>query len=135
MNTDKPKRKNHKIGRPPKVTEEVINKLIYAYSIGCNDTESAIYADISTVTLYKYLKNNKEFANRRLELKRNPILKAKQTVYDAVSNGDEKTAKWLLEHTASDEYNTRSEIAVETSGTLSINDRSEALAAYLKQFE
>lgn len=129
------KKRKHKIGRPTVFTEEVLQKLIYAYSIGCNDIESALYADVSSSALHTYIRNNPDFKLRRDELKRNPILKAKQTVYNAVADGDKITAKWLLEHKASEEYNTRSEVAVETSGTLSIDDRSEALAAYLKQFE
>ena len=127
-------KKNHKIGRPSKMTEEVINKLIYAYSIGCNDTEAALYADISSVTLYKYLKANPDFANRREELKRNPILKAKQTVYNAVSDGDKITSKWLLEHKAPEEYSVRSEVAVTSDNVLTIEERGNALDEFLKRF-
>lgn len=116
------------------MTDEVISKLEYAYSIGATDIESALYANISTVTLYKYLKENPDFANRRNELKRNPVLKAKQAVYDSVADGNETTAKWLLEHKASDEYNTRSEVSVTADGVLSIEERSHALSAFLEQF-
>lgn len=128
------KKRNHKRGRPSVMTDDVISKVEYAYSIGATDMESALYADISTVTLYKYLKDNPDFANRRNELKRNPILKAKQAVFDSVADGDTVTAKWLLEHKASDEYNTRSEVAVTADGVLSIEERSEALSDFLKQF-
>lgn len=134
MEEKRKKKRNHKIGRPSVFTADTIYKLEYAYSIGCTDTESALYADISLSALYNYIANHSEFKERRDMLKRKPILLAKKTVYDSMEDGDTVTAKWLLEHKASDEYNTRSEVAVTADGVLSIEERSEALSSFLEQF-
>ena len=128
------KKKNHKPGRPSVMTEAVKDKLLYAYSIGATDQEAALYADIHIDTLYRYLKRGPAFSDRRTLLKRTPILKAKKAVYDSIVNGDAVTAKWMLEHRASDEYNTRQEVTVTGGGVLSIEERSKALTDFLKQF-
>ena len=134
MEEKRKNKKNHKKGRPSVFTPDTIQKLEYAYSIGCTDTESALYANISLSALYNYISNNPDFKESRDMLKRKPVLLAKKTVYDSMEDGDTVTAKWLLEHKASDEYNTRSEVAVTGDGVLSIEERSEALGDFLKQF-
>lgn len=134
MEEKRKKKRNHKQGRPSVFTPDTIQKLEYAYSIGCTDTESALYADVSLSALYNYIANNPDFKERRDVLKRKPILLAKKTVYDSMAEGDTVTAKWLLEHKASDEFNTRSEVAVTADGVLSIEERSKALTDFLKQF-
>lgn len=129
------KKKNHKKGRPLKIDDNILSKIEYAYSIGCNDIEVALYADISSSTLYRYIEKNPDFRRRREELKRTPILKAREQIRKAIESGDTVTAKWLLEHRAHDEYNTRSEVALETNGILTIEDRQNALEGFLERFE
>ena len=127
-------KKNHKIGRPRAITAAVLNKLDYAFSIGCSIREAALYADISETCLYNYLRDNPEYKCRVDMLRCNPVLKAKKCLYDDIENGDGVAARWLLERRASNEYSTRSEVAIEGGASLTIEDRQNALDGFLRQF-
>ena len=41
-----------KAGRPTVVTQEAINKLEMAFSLGCSDNQTCLFADISRKALY-----------------------------------------------------------------------------------
>jgi hypothetical protein len=84
-------------GRPTKMTPETLDKLRYAFSIGCTDAEACLYADISEDLLYKYQRENPEYIKEKEKLKKNPCLKAKQVVMDSIEGGDKSDAKWYLE--------------------------------------
>lgn len=132
-------REKKKIGRPLKITDEVLKKLEYAFSLGCSDNEACIYADITPATLYNYQKRYPDFVDRKNMLKDKPILKARTAIDKALTSDDEKerniTARWLLEHKKSDEFNTKQSVDVQTSGSLSIEERSNALDGFLKRFD
>ena len=84
-------------------------KLEQAFAIGCTDKEACAYAEISPDQLYYYTSTvNPEFQARKDELKEKPLLKAKQTVVQALSDVD--TAKWYLERKNKAEFATRSEL-------------------------
>lgn len=128
------KKKNRRIGRPPKITPAVLDKLTYAYSIGCTDVEACAYADISLSCLYKYLDGHTDYKERRDILKKKPVLQAKQNIVDLLEQGDGVTTRWYLEKKCGDEFNSRAEVEVNTGGTLSIESRSDALNAFLSNF-
>lgn len=94
----------NKGGRPPKMTPEVIGKLESAFKIGATDREACYYAGINPDTLYEYQKKHPEFTEQKEVWKRNPILKAKKTIYDNLK--DPNVAKWLLER-RDDEYSNK----------------------------
>ena len=127
-------KKNHKIGRPRAITAAVIDKLDYAFSIGASIKEAALYANISESCLYNYLKANPGYKERADMLRCNPVLKAKKCLYDDIESGDGVAARWLLERRASNEYSTRSEVAIEGGASLTIEDRQSALDGFLRQF-
>lgn len=100
----------HAGGRPTVMTEDVVNKLEQAFSLGCSDLEACLFADISKQTLYDYQAKNPEFADRKAMLKDKLILKARTVIADALNKKDENTAKWYLERKAKSEFGTRTEI-------------------------
>jgi hypothetical protein len=91
-------------GRPTVMTKEVIDKLEMAFKIGATDVEACAFAEISDKTLYNYQEAFPEFLQRKQELKALPILKAKQTIVNGLS--DPLNAKWYLERKAKDEFGT-----------------------------
>ncbi len=93
------------------MTHDVLGKLEQAFSIGCTDEEACIYADIKPDNLYEYCRKNPEFSKRKEQLKRKPILKAKNTI---ISNLDDpKIAQWYLERKSKEEFSSRQELSVE----------------------
>lgn len=102
-----------KKGRPSKITAEIVAKLEQAYKIGANDTEACLHAGIDRTTLFRYELSNPDFSNKKAEWKRNPILKAKHTIFKNLD--DPSVAKWLLER-KDDEFKNKQEI----SGNVSV---------------
>lgn len=98
------KKEVNKGGRPEKITPELVSKLEQGFKIGLNDTECCAYCEISRETFYKYIKKHPEFTDRIEEWKKNPIAKAKYTIYKNLD--DPSVAKWLLERRDND-YSTK----------------------------
>jgi hypothetical protein len=98
-----------KVGRPPSMTQDVVNKLEQAFSLGASDLEACFYAGISKPTLYKYQDENPEFIDRKKALKEKLVLKARSVVADALENKDKQTAQWYLERRKKDEFSTKIE--------------------------
>jgi hypothetical protein len=98
-----------KVGRPPSMTQDVVNKLEQAFSLGASDLEACFYAGISKPTLYKYQDENPEFIDRKKALKEKLVLKARSVVADALENKDKQTAQWYLERRKKDEFSTKVE--------------------------
>lgn len=96
------------IGRPNVIDEAMLRKLEDGFSMGFSDVECCLYAGIAPSTLYKYQVEHPEFTERKAELKENPKMIAKRTVYGRLER-DPETAKWYLERKAKDEFSQRSE--------------------------
>ena len=94
--------KNGTAGRPTVMTPEILAKLDKAFAIGCNDTEAIAFAGISKDAFYYYQDKHPEFAERKARLKEEPILKAKNTIVESLS--DPMHAKWYLERKRRDEF-------------------------------
>jgi hypothetical protein len=97
-----------KRGRPSKLTPQVVTKLEAAFNMGYNDTEAALYADISRKTLYEWLVDKPDFRYKINQARSQPNIRAKAVVVNAVNNGDVGAAKWWLERKAADEFSTKS---------------------------
>lgn len=92
------KEEEAKVGRPTKMTEEVVSKLEHAFSLGCTDLEACVYADISKHTLYRYEKDTPEFSDRKEVLKTNPFMKAREVLYNAlVVDADVNVANKMID--------------------------------------
>lgn len=84
-----------KVGRPTVMTLETVKKLEEAFAMGATDDAACFYADITPATLYTYQNLYPAFTERKRLLKSKPILKALDTVVNALS--DPNHAKWYLE--------------------------------------
>lgn len=118
-----------KNGRPTIMTEQVIAKIEQGFKIGLNNTECCGYAEISRDALYDYVKKHPEFSDKIEEWKRNPIAKAKYTIYKNLD--DPNVAKWLLER-KDEEYSNKIKQEV-TNKTPQIVVASQADADLLKR--
>lgn len=96
-------------GRPTSMTQETIDKLEQAFSLGCSDKEACLFANISTQTLYDYQHNHPEFIDRKELLKEKQVLKARSIITKAINDGDKDMAKWYLERKKKKEFSTRIE--------------------------
>lgn len=95
-------------GRPSLFTQMTYERLRTAFLMGCNKEQAAAYAEISKQTLYSYINSNPDFAQEIEKWMQNPLIKAKSTIYNDLSNPD--TAKWYLERKLKDEFSTRQEM-------------------------
>lgn len=100
----------NKIGRPTKMTPETIDKLEFAFSIGCTDIEACLHADITRTTLDNYQNANPEFLDRKWALKEKPVLMARMNVVHALQACDTDMSKWYLEKKKKDEFSGRQEV-------------------------
>lgn len=96
-------------GRPSVMTPKTLKKLKEAFLMGYSDREACIYAEIAPSTLYKYQEENPEFSEQKEQYKRNPVLKAKRTIFKNLK--DVKIAKWYLERKAKNEFGARTELS------------------------
>lgn len=94
------------MARPTKMTAKVIAKLEEAFAFGCTDLEATLYANIAPATLYNYQEKNKEFLERKVQLKETPILKARASVIKSFENNPELAMKFL-ERRKKDEFSLR----------------------------
>jgi hypothetical protein len=76
-------------------------------ALGGNIEEMAIYGGIHRDTLYAYLKQNPEFSDRIEALRLRPILKARITVINSLS--EPPHAQWYLERKARKEFSLKGE--------------------------
>ena len=81
---------------------------------------------------------NPDFRERKETLKERPVLKARSAAVAALDSDNEKErnimARWYLEHRKPEEFNTRSEVAIQAEGALTIEERGEALDSFLSRF-
>lgn len=82
-------------GRPTVFTEITLKKIEEAFCFGCTDKEACVYADVSLASLYNYQNKHQEFADRKIVLKANPLLKARMCVVDELSKNPQLAFKYL----------------------------------------
>lgn len=97
-----------------KLNDTTVNKLEVAFAIGASVSEACYYADISRQTYYNWEKGNRKLKEKFDRLKELPILKARRTINDNLSNVE--TAKWFLEKKRKDEFGTKIGLEVESVG-------------------
>ena len=116
------------------ITPEIIDKLDYAFALGCTDKEACALANISQSAFYNYIDKHPDYKERKEALKLKPVLKAKKACNDLIESGDGVHIRWYLEHKKPEEFSTKKELEVNTAGVLSLEARSEALNGFLSQF-
>ena len=112
--------------KSPKLTEDTIRKLEEAFSIDASVKEACYYADISTDTYYRWIKEFPELSDKLERLREKPVLKARQTVVKSLDNPD--YAFKYLERKKKDEFSPRHELTgkdgnpIETSYEVKLNE-------------
>ncbi len=101
--------KKRPIGRP-EIDESAVNKLMDAFSWGCDVTSACLFAEISRQAYYNYCSRHPDFNDRCEALRNMPNLHARRTVFNAMMSGDVATAKWYLERKFKDEFATKQNI-------------------------
>ena len=107
-----------KIGRPPKFTDEVVNKLEEVFSLDGTVGEACFYAGISRQTYYDWIKENPDLVDRFDALRENPILKARRSVVNGLI--DPEFALKYLERKRKAEFSPRQEITGADGGAVTI---------------
>jgi len=97
------------MARPTVMTPEILERLRQAFAIGATDEEACAYAKIGTSTLYDYQNANPEFSEEKDQLKKNPILKARQELVKGLEGNPELSLKYL-ERKLKSEFSTRNEL-------------------------
>lgn len=109
-----------------KLTEDTIRKLEEAFAIDASVKEACYYADISTDTYYRWIKEFPELSDKLERLREKPVLKARQTVVKSLDNPD--YAFKYLERKKKDEFSPRHELTgkdgnpIETSYEVKLNE-------------
>jgi hypothetical protein len=83
-------------GRPTKMTEAVVAKLLWAFANDYNNEEACIYSGISVWTLGRYKEENEDFAKQIELIRNNPNMIAKTILVDSLLRGNVEDAKWWL---------------------------------------
>lgn len=109
------KRKQKKRGRKTKFTPEVIDKLEYAFALGCSDVEACLYANVSEAALYNFQLRQPDFVDRKAMLKKKPILIARESVVNSLQRNPELALKFL-ERRAKKEFSPKNELDVTSKG-------------------
>jgi hypothetical protein len=99
--------KKNKMGRPPIIDRDTLNKLEQAYANGATDVQACFYAEINPRTLYKYQEKHPDFVHRKEALKQQLGLIAKNKLAARIKEGDVNDAKWYLERRERDLFSTQ----------------------------
>lgn len=93
----RPKETQCKCGRPTKMTEETIAKLVYAFQRDYTNGEACRYAGIDEATFYRHIKSNDEF-RKKIDIAKDYIFNlAKDNLINELQDGNKFTTKWVLE--------------------------------------
>lgn len=95
----------------PKKNEETIRKLEQAFALDATVKEACYYADISTETYYRWIKEDPKLYDKFERLRMKPILKARQEWIDKFST-DWKACESYLKRKLKDEFSERTESLV-----------------------
>jgi len=98
----------NRVGRPNKVTPEILNLLREGFLTGFDNVEACAYAKVPQSTFYKYCKEHPEYIEEIEELKQNPLLKAKATLFKNLDNPIH--AQWYLSRKKKSEFAERTEL-------------------------
>jgi hypothetical protein len=123
--------------RPTIMTEQVVNKLLFAFAHSFTDAEACLYADISKPSLYKYIETHPEFSDQKEALKKTPNIKAKLNWIKKIEEWEYNASKEWLERKAKDEFSLKQEVDntntnMDVTDSLEEKQRREIANRYLK---
>jgi hypothetical protein len=92
-----------------KLSDDTVNKLKTAFSIGADVSAACFYAEISRQTYYNWVEENITLAEEFDRLREKPVLKAYQTIANKLD--EVETAKWYLSRKRKDEFSLKIEVS------------------------
>lgn len=132
---NKPAKDKNKVGRPTKMTDDVVNKLEFAFMRGLSDQEACLYAGISKQTLYNYQNDHPEFIDQKASFKSNVKMHAKLNLAkEVIEKKNVELSLFVLERTV-DEYKPKQEVSANVDmaarfSTLSDDELSQIASKY-----
>lgn len=102
---------NSKRKKFTKKTEETIKKLEEAFALDASVEEACFYANISKPTYYSWIKQEPKLEERFNDLRQKPILLARQTVIQKMTDSYSNSMDYLSRKKKA-EFSTRSEVDV-----------------------
>lgn len=127
-----------KTGRPSVINDETLRKIDEGALLGLNNSSLCLYADISQSAFYSYIKEHPDLKDRIDLLRNNNNILAMRNVRKGLEDTDKKErgimTRWFLEKTDPD-FNSKLSVDVQSTGSLSIEARSDALEAFLSRFD
>lgn len=96
--------------RPKSITDEVIIKLEAGFKNSLTDEECCLNANISPKTLYRYIKENPAFWQRKDLLKKHPNIQAKINWIQKINDKDYQASKEWLERKSKNEFSLKQEV-------------------------
>lgn len=98
-----------KVGRPTKVTPQILARLEEQWMNGANDSQACFIAGITPQTLYTYQERNPEYLIKKEACKGNIALNAKHTIARHVKRDPELALK-VVERLEKDTWSLRTEL-------------------------
>ena len=86
-----------KLGRPTKMTAEVVEKLEDALKFGSSVTEACYLSGVSRDFFYQHYQSNQDFSDKMERARGWLSIQAKHTLANSILNGDVKSSIWLLD--------------------------------------
>lgn len=114
-----------------KIDENIIDKLLHAFAIGCNNLEACAYAEIGESTLYTLIKDNPDLQERIERAKRRQVLKALTASDRLLDEGDPIHTRWILERRKREDYTLTHDVSIHAEGALTIDEKRDAIHDYL----
>jgi len=93
----------NRIGRPTKMTEDIVGKIEEAASYDCSVSEICLFANICRDTYYEWIKKDKQLSDRITALRNTPVLIARQELIKSFKS-DGKLALEYLERKLPNEF-------------------------------
>lgn len=121
------------VGRPKIIEGILLQKLRFAFILGCTDAEACLLAGISEGTLYNYQADNPEFLEEKEALKNFKKIQARVTVLKNIHLPE--MARWYLELKANDEFSRRTINTGEVLHGVMTEERAKRAEEILGQFD
>ena len=126
------------VGRPTKLSPEMVKKLEEAASVDATIEQMCFYAGIAEKTYYNWIDKNPELLQRLDSLRQRRPLKANQNITAAIENGDLALSKWELEKKQPDTYGEKVKLehsgSIDNSSSVPVEDK-EAVSEFYKKLK
>lgn len=120
-------------GRPTVMTELTLQKLRFAFILGCTDSEACFLSGICDATLYNYQNEHPEFLEEKEALKNYKKIRARITVLRYINHPE--MAKWYLELKANTEFSRRTISTGEMIHGIMTPERAKRATEIMESFD